>query len=45
MEAVDGISVDRVEIGSATFDVEASGADLGRVKEAIEEEGYAVVDL
>ena len=43
LDAVEDVSVEHVEIGSATIDV-VDEADLSRVKQAIEEEGYSVFD-
>ena len=44
LTSLDGIEVESVEIGSATFDVAGNDVDLERVREAVEEEGYTVVD-
>jgi copper chaperone len=44
LDSIDGIKIESVEIGSATIDVQNDHLDLTTVREAIEEEGYTVVD-
>lgn len=44
LAGVEGITVDQVEIGSATVEMTTGIDDLSRIKRAIEDEGYVVVD-
>ena len=44
LETVDGVSVHAVEIGSATIEIGADEDHLSRVREAIAEEGFVVVE-
>ncbi len=43
LHSLEGVSVEAVEIGSATIDVNGD-EDLRRVKDSIEQEGYTVVE-
>lgn len=42
LESLDGVQVERVEIGSATLAFDPAAASEDRITQAIEDEGYAV---
>ncbi len=43
LEAVPGVSVDEVAIGTAVVEFDASATDAARIQQAVEDEGYAVL--
>ena len=44
LKSVDGVRVERVEIGSATLAYDPATASPDRIVQAIEDEGYQVLD-
>jgi copper chaperone len=44
LKSVEGVSVERVEIGSATLAYDPAATSADRIVQAIEDEGYQVLD-
>jgi copper chaperone len=42
LEAVPGVAVEQVAIGSAVVEYDAATVDAQRIRQAVEDEGYAV---
>ena len=44
LESVDGVDVEQVGVGTATVSYDPTATSPARIAEAIEDEGYAVVE-